>query len=76
MDINAEKLALMRWLLETDNEQLIQKIKRLFAQEKTEGWDELPQAVQQQVLAAEKEIEEGQGIPHEQVVATYASRLR
>jgi hypothetical protein len=42
----------------------------------SDWWADLPQKVRQEVLKAVKEIEDGKGIPHDQVLAMYSSRLK
>ena len=43
----------------------------LEAKQEAELWDELPQAVQQEIDEAIKELDEGKGIPHEKMKELY-----
>ncbi len=52
MDIQLEKIELMKLLKETENPSVIEAIKKIFAKEKSDWWDELPDA-------AKEGIEEG-----------------
>lgn len=75
MDIRTEKIELARLILAMENESVILKIKDLILESTPDWWDELPENVKRNVLAAEKEINEGKGIPHEEVLKKYAHRL-
>lgn len=83
MDIKAEKIELIKLLISVENESVLERIKAILTEDAfTEGsqasdwWDSMPEGVQQMVLAAEKEIEEGKGISHDKVLAMYANRLK
>lgn len=41
------------------------------AEDDNNWWDDLPTAVKKSILKAEKQLEEGKGIPHEVVMKKY-----
>ena len=60
MDIQAEKLKLMKLLLNTENPSIIQSIKQIFRKEKTvDFWDELSSEQQSEIKQGSLEIEQG-----------------
>jgi hypothetical protein len=75
MDIKAEKIELARLILGIENEGILRKIKALVMEETSDWWDEIPENVKRDILAAEKELDQGKGIPHEEVLKKYAHRI-
>lgn len=60
MDIQAEKIELVKLLLNTNNPKIIQSIKQIFKKENTSDfWDELTSDEQKEIKSAGKEINEG-----------------
>jgi len=60
MDIQAEKLKLMKLLLNTENPSIIQSIKQIFRKEKTtDFWDELSAEQQSEIKQGSLEIKQG-----------------
>lgn len=76
MDIKAEKIELARLILSLESEEVIRRVKGALVQESADWWDELPDNVKQDILTAEKEIEEGKGVPHHEVLNRYAHRIK
>jgi uncharacterized protein YehS (DUF1456 family) len=77
MNIEAEKLKLVQMILNIDSEATIDKIKSLLKKDtETDFWDELHDDVKAGVEEAIKELDEGGGIPHDEVVKEYAKWLR
>ena len=70
MDIKAEKLELIKILLETDDWTLIRQLRQLAIShsEKTDMWDEMPDEIRESVERGLHQSEAGEGIPHEQAV--------
>ena len=61
MDIQAEKLELMKLLLTTDNPSIIESIKQIFKKEKrADFWDELTSDQQKEINQADLEISRGE----------------
>lgn len=68
MDIQFEKIELMKLLLETENPSIIKDIKKVFQKEKKDWWDEL--STEQKVAIEEgiKDADEGRVVPYEYVL--------
>ncbi|CAN5165554.1 hypothetical protein BH23BAC2_BH23BAC2_27270 [soil metagenome] len=66
MNIQAEKIELIKMLLNTDNPRIIQSIKQIFIKEKnTDFWDELTPDQQKEIHQASAEIEQGKTTDYE-----------
>ena len=60
MNIQTEKLELMKLLLNTENPKIIQSIKQIFRKERTlDFWDELSSEQQLEIKQGSSEIEKG-----------------
>lgn len=68
MDIKAEKLNLIQWLLQLNDENVIAKIKEL-QNEDADWWDSLSAYEARAIQEGIEELDRGEGIIHEQVVA-------
>jgi hypothetical protein len=64
MDIKAEKLSLIEWLLQLSDESVIARIKAL----READVYQLSAEQKKAIVSARKEIAEGSGIPHETVM--------
>lgn len=64
MDIHAEKIELIRLILETKKESVINKIKQILVQEQDEMTALQKNAVDEAILSLEK----GEGVLHDQVM--------
>jgi hypothetical protein len=72
MNIQAEKLEIVRMILETDNPGLLESIKKLFKKAaKTDFWDTLPQDQKDDILKGIEEIEKGDVVDYEDFVKKY-----
>jgi O6-methylguanine-DNA--protein-cysteine methyltransferase len=61
MNIQAEKIELVKMLLETDNPKIIESIKKIFKKQKSvDFWDDLSVNQQKEIENAIKEIENGE----------------
>ncbi len=57
MNIQAEKLELVRLILETDNPSILASVKRVFAKsKKVDFWDSLPQQQKDDIVKGIEEI--------------------
>ena len=66
MNIQAEKLELMRMILETDNPSIIDSIKKIFKkQTKKDFWETIPRNQKEDILKGIEEIESGEIIDYE-----------
>ena len=72
MNIQAEKLELMKLLLNTENPKVIQAIKRVFQKEKAaDFWDELTPEQKQEINEATAEINRGETTDYETFMAKH-----
>ncbi|WP_322966348.1 hypothetical protein [Psychroflexus longus] len=61
MDMQSEKIQLAKMLLETENPNIIESIKRIFKKNKTvDFWDELSPEQKNEIERASTEIENGE----------------
>lgn len=61
MNIQAEKIELIKMLLDTDNPKIIESIKRIFKKEKAaDFWDDLSLEQQKEIEKAFEEIKNGE----------------
>jgi len=69
MNIQAEKLELVRMILETDNPGILSSIKRIFSNSKeVDFWDNLPQYQKEEILKGIEEIEKGETMDYEEFI--------
>jgi len=69
MNIQAEKLELVRMILDTDNPGILSSIKRIFASSKKDDfWDSLPQSQKEEILKGIEEIENGETFDYESFI--------
>lgn len=67
MNIQAEKLEIMKLILETDNPGILESIKGLFNQNKTmDFWETLPQDQKDEIMQGINEIENGEILDYEE----------
>ncbi len=69
MDIQLEKIKLMKLLLETENPTIISSIKKNFQKEKKDWWDELPDYAKEGIKEGERDIERGDVFTFEEVMS-------
>ena len=70
MDFSAKKLDLIQWLVQLNDEQLLNKIQAL-QKEDTDFWNELSEPQRQEIKNGLAELEAGQKHDYESVVAKY-----
>ena len=69
MNIQAEKIELMKLILETDNPSILSSIKKILKREsKKDFWDTLPQSQKNEILKSIKEIENGEIVDYEDFI--------
>jgi hypothetical protein len=69
MNIQAEKLEIMKLILETNNPRILESIKGLFDSNKTEDfWEALSQDQKDDILKGDREIENGDVVDYEDVI--------
>lgn len=59
MDIQLEKLELMKLLLETNNPTVLEAIRNIFQKEEKDWYEELPNYVKEGIEEGQKDITEG-----------------
>lgn len=69
MNIQAEKLELMKMILETDNPKILESIKNLFRNErKADFWDSLSEEQKQEIELGIGEVEDGKTVDYETIM--------
>ena len=68
MDLQTEKLELMKLLLETESKEVINEIKAVFKKRGSDFYDDLPQSVKDDIEISIKQIEAGEVYDHEWVM--------
>lgn len=76
MDIRTTKLELMQLMLNTQKEQVLQRIKDIFEQEgEVDFWDELSLEDQSAIDEGLEQLDKGQYVSHESVREEIKSRF-
>lgn len=69
MNIQAEKLEIMKMVLETENPGILESIKKLFKKEsKADFWEDLPQDQKDEILFGINEIENDETVDYEDFI--------
>lgn len=68
MDIQTEKIELMKLLLNTNNPKIIQSIKQVFKKEEGDFWDDLSAEQQAEIELGIHQINEGQVKDYESIM--------
>ncbi len=69
MNIQAEKLELMKMILDTDNPSILNSIKKILRREaKKDFWDTLPQSQREEILKGIEEIENGEIVDYDDFI--------
>ncbi|MCC6725705.1 MAG: hypothetical protein IT258_14445, partial [Saprospiraceae bacterium] len=76
MNITVDKLDLIQQILLIKDEKLLDAIYKLIqtkrkSSEEVDGWDELPNSVKDSIETSQKQMENGEGIPLNDVLAKY-----
>ncbi|MBS1503204.1 MAG: hypothetical protein JST32_14140 [Bacteroidetes bacterium] len=75
MDIE-HKYKILEKIMKTEDDVLLSEIDSLLDTNKQDFWPSLPPQVKQAVEEAKSELDRGEGIPHEQVMAEIKARYR
>ncbi len=75
MDLQAQKIALAKRLLDTDDEAVLLQIKEVFESNEKDFWNDLPEHVKAGIERGRKQAAEGKLIPHDAVMKKYAKYL-
>lgn len=65
-----KKLGIIEWLLKLKDDTIISKIE-LLQRTNVDHWDELSKEQQQEIEEAFTELENGEGMPHREVIAKF-----
>lgn len=68
MDIQLEKLELIKMLADTENPSIIKDIKKIFQREKKDWWDELSAEQKEAIEEGIKDADEGRVVSYEYVL--------
>jgi predicted transcriptional regulator len=66
MDIQLEKLKLIKKLAETDDFAIIESIKKIFQKEKKDWWEKLSDEQKAAIEQGERDIENGESVTSEE----------
>lgn len=75
MDVQNEKIALAKRLLETDDEVVLLQIKEVFESHEKDFWNDLPEHVKAGIERGKKQVAEGKLTAHDEVMQKYAKYL-
>jgi TRAP-type C4-dicarboxylate transport system substrate-binding protein len=70
MDIQAQKLDLIQWIIQLNDERLIKKIAALQSEDK-DFWDELPEEQKQEIRKGIAELDNSEKHDYNKVVSKY-----
>ncbi|KAB2871970.1 MAG: hypothetical protein F9K37_01735 [Bacteroidales bacterium] len=69
MNIQAEKLELVRMILDTDNPRILSLVRRIFTSAKSvDFWDSLSQLEKEEILKGIDEVENGETVNYEDFI--------
>jgi hypothetical protein len=69
MNIQAEKLELVRMILDTDNPGIISAIKMIFKNSgKSDFWEKLPQSSKDEIMEGISDVENGKTVSYQEVM--------
>ncbi|MWB94306.1 hypothetical protein GON26_08025 [Flavobacterium sp. GA093] len=68
MDIQLEKIELMKKLAETEDPAIIKSIRKIFKKEKKDWWDDLTDAQKADIELGIKQIERGEVVSYESIL--------
>lgn len=69
MNIQAEKLEIMKMILETDNPSILESIKLLFSKEPSKDfWTDLPQEQKDEILLGLEEVEKEETVNYDEYI--------
>jgi hypothetical protein len=69
MDIQAAKLEIMKLILETDNPEIINTIKKVFRKRiEKDFWETIPQSQKEDILAGIQEVKDGDIVDYENYI--------
>ncbi len=81
MNVTVDKLDLIQQILLIKDEKMLEAIASLIqtkrkSSDEVDGWEELPNSVKSSIEIAQKQFENGEGIPLNEVLAKYRKRYQ
>lgn len=76
MNIQAQKVELVKMIVNTNDKSILDTIKKIFIGQKADLWDELDDQVKADVEEAIRQLDRGEGIPHEKVMKKHKKWLQ
>lgn len=73
MDIQTEKIELVKLLLNTDDEAIINSVKQILIYHQHDFWKDLSEEQQKEIEAADEEIKRGETIDYDTFMANHRS---
>jgi predicted transcriptional regulator len=74
MDIQAEKLEIMKLLLEVDSPEILREVKAVFTNKGHDFYHDLPATVKESIENGLKDIEEGRTYDHASVMNNFKTK--
>ncbi|HEY1195455.1 hypothetical protein [Flavobacterium sp.] len=71
MDIQLEKLELIKLLADTENPAILKSIRKIFKKEQKDWWDDLTDEQKAEIEEGERQIERGEFILYEDMMKKY-----
>ncbi|SNB29617.1 conserved hypothetical protein [Flavobacterium psychrophilum] len=71
MNIQLEKLEIIKMLVETNDSSIIESIKKIFKSEKKDSWEELSEEQKTEIEEGERQIEKGEFFHYEDIMKKY-----
>ena len=73
MDITL-KYKIVEKIIQIEDEVVLNEVKALLGLSEKDFWDDLPEEVKESINVAKAELDRGEGIPHEEVMAEVRKR--
>lgn len=74
MNIEAEKIELLKLILETEDEAIIQELKVVFKKQEPDFWDELPEQVKESINRGLEDVAQNRVHHHDQIMQEIKER--
>jgi hypothetical protein len=71
MDIQLEKLELIKMLVETDDQSIIASVKKIFSSNKKDFWEELSQEQRDEIEESDRQIDRGEFVNFEEFMQEF-----
>lgn len=75
MDIQFEKLEIIKLLMETENPSVIQSIKKVFQKEQKDWYDELPNYVKEGIAEGLEDLKQGKVVSYDDFKTQFNLKL-